>query len=574
MLLMPVLLAQALSSCSLIDDPEPSDDVRVKASLAFSLAGVVKTETRQADEILQINDKPYRGMQDVKVVPFAVSNPENGVQITDMPKVFAVSGVGAWDGTKPSSWFYYYNNCSFIPGTNAVLFYGRATVPEVTDPDDVSLVIASKAYYGSVIPDYPADMAPANIKFSLEQMYENATTPPEAAQSIGNYLTNIARANGWSTTSDSKLRALYLNFTGQGNQGNAVIAGSSASVTAYVNNLKTTLVSDGFSDVDNTIKAAILSAIGESVPDLGSYPSALGLPDGAAALRWNSEFKMDETDEGKGGFVAQTVTTTEAAINSISRFTFPAELYYYGNCRLYTSNVEVKQDIYSSGTNDTWAKVLASYPNKGTVPVSTNTKAVALEKPVQYAMAHLQMDLTEPTVALIDAKNQTVPYKQDSEVKLPLTGIIIGGQHTVGYDFKPEGDETEFDLRFIYDKNISGMKTNTLVFQSYDNEKVKIILEFENNTGSTFVGKDGIIYPGTKFYLIGEIDPSTQTGTGEQYGRVFTQDHTTEVNMTFTESSLASAYNVVPDLLSPRLEIGIRLVSKWIQTEPTNVPLD
>ena len=548
LLLMPVLMVQALSSCSLIDEPETYSDEPVMASLAFSLSESAKSRTRQSDIVLQLNDN-YRGMQDddVVIIPFILDNPDNGVQSDDSPKAIAVEGLSddsyEKKNTNPKSWswFYYYDKCWFMRGTNAVLFYGRA------------IPAGGKAINGSIIANYPADRAPKNISFKLEQMHFGNDVP-EGAQAVATYLTNIARATGWSTTTDSRLRAYYLNFTGQGNQENVILAGSSASVTAYVNDLKAKI-----SDLpDSDIKTAILTAIG--TPNLAKYP-ANGMPDGAAALKWAEH-------EGGYAFVPQTITTTEAAINSITRFTYPAELYYFANSRLYTSNEEVAKTVYSETTS--WDNVLTNYPGRS--PVSGNTQAVAMKDPVQYAVARLKMTLEEPVgITLKDAKDQTVTYKDGTNVKLPLTGIIIGGQYQVGYDFKPNAE----DERFIYDSQVSGLEANTLVLQSKEGEKVRVILEFENNTGSAFVGKDGIIYNGTKFYLIGEeIDPASKPGSGPEYGRVFTQDYTTVVPMKFDANSLKNAYNVMPDLLSPRLEVGVQLVDKWTQTYPTAVTLD
>ena len=156
---------------------------------------------------------------------------------------------------------------------------------------------------------------------------------------------------------------------------------------------------------------------------------------------------------------------------------------------------------------------------------------------------------------------------------MPLTGVIIGGQHTVVFNMKPQGEQTDVDGRFIYDTNIiDGNKTSTLVLQSYDNEKVPVILEFENNTGHAFTGKDGTVYPGACFYLIGMIDPASKKEEDKDYtNRVFTQDYITTISMNVT--SLAKAYTCMPDLLAPRLEIGIQVVTKWIQATTTNVEL-
>ena len=86
-----------------------------------------------------------------------------------------------------------------------------------------------------------------------------------------------------------------------------------------------------------------------------------------------------------------------------------------------------------------------------------------------------------------------------------------------------------------------GYKTSTLVLQSYDNEKVPVILEFENKTGHAFTGKDGTVYPYARFYLIALIDPADKKEAGKDYtNRVFTQDYTTTMSMSV--ASLANAY--------------------------------
>jgi hypothetical protein len=159
---------------------------------------------------------------------------------------------------------------------------------------------------------------------------------------------------------------------------------------------------------------------------------------------------------------------------------------------------------------------------------------------------------------------------------LPLKGVIIGGQHTVGYNMKPQGEQTDVDGRFIYETNIisenAEKSIKTLVLQSYDNEKVPVILEFQNNTGQAFTGKDGTVYPNARFYLIALIDPADKKEEGKDYtNRVFTQDYITTMSMRVT--SLAKAYTCMPDLLAPRLEIGVQVVTKWIQATTTNVEL-
>ena len=116
--------------------------------------------------------------------------------------------------------------------------------------------------------------------------------------------------------------------------------------------------------------------------------------------------------------------------------------------------------------------------------------------------------------------------------------------------------------------------TNTLVLQSYEKNNVKIVLEFENRSGKKFMGHDGIVYPGTKFYLIGAVNPMYPTNadnkTVENVNRVFTQDYTTTFDVTI--ENFKNAYNVMPDLLAPRMEIGVK-VENWSTIRPTTVEL-
>jgi hypothetical protein len=53
---------------------------------------------------------------------------------------------------------------------------------------------------------------------------------------------------------------------------------------------------------------------------------------------------------------------------------------------------------------------------------------------------------------------------------------------------------------------------------------------------------------------------------------VFTQDQTTTAKLRV--DGLAKAYNVMPNLLSPRLEIGVTLTTDWEQTTPTIVVME
>lgn len=539
-----------LTACSVIDedilDGSEESSENVTATLAFTVSDAMAgSRTRMADAIVQGEGQPFRGIQDIRIIPFKRAGK---IVSGDMPTAFTVNNQAA--SASKTNRFYYYGGCYFMAGTASVLFYGRAV------PTNES----NYAYNGKLNADFPVDNAPANIKFSLEQMWKQVATSPTDGGTIATQMSNIAKSSGWSTVTESRLRAYYQNFIGVQNDGTyGVLAGSTASVTKYIEDLKTKINALSFveSSDEASVRSAILTSITTAEAAISAkdnYPASLHLPDGAAAIMWNAT---------TNSFTPLTESTAIAPITSMTRFAYPPELYYFVNSRICTSNSDVAETTYTNGTS--WSTILSNY-EYANATVSSRTKAVAITDPIQYAVARLKMTLNAWPASLQDAAGKTVTT---SSTKFPMTGVIIGGQHQLGFDFKPTEDA--LNDRLIYDcQGIpeSGIGTvNTLVLESRPDEKVNIVLEFENKSGASFVGENGIIYPGTKFYLIGEVDPDDASG----FDRVFIQDNTTEVTMTV--ASLAKAYNVLPDLLSPRLEIGVKVNWKWEATTPTNVPL-
>ena len=546
MLLVPVLaIVQALSSCSTIDGPEDDGKSPVEASLAFTVSSAAESKTRMSIDVVQVEGQQFRGMKSLLVIPFTTNG--EPVKAENMPLISTVSGN---DNNKvANNQYYYFDKCYMSRGTNYVLVYGQAA--------DITGKTASNLN-GKLETNLVDRMLPNDITFSLSSI--RSTTDVDAdAQALASYITTIANTTGWSTTSNEQMKALYLDFINAQSEGNGLMAGSAAHVKAYVNALKQQIENN--TDALSTAILDNIDADTKSCLDNG-YPSgagSLGLPDGAAALRWTGS-----------KFSVRTETTTLDNINNITRWTYPAELWYYTNSGILTSEQDVTKTNYEG--QSTWDALLSSYYTAGNT-VTGDTKSVAVAEPLQYAVGRLQMTLNQITGTLSDAKDVNVSYTAS---QFPLTAVIIGGQHTVGFDFKPKEPQSDVDARFIYDtvvgpRDSNGKYTvNTLVLQSYDGEKVPIILEFENNTNNQFAGKDGIIYPNTKFYLIAQVDPAGQ-GTGAYANRVFTQDYTTTMTMTVT--SLAKAYSCMPDLLAPRLEVGVEVTTDWIQSTTTTVIL-
>ena len=547
-----------------IDDElpqEPVTDEAVVADIAFTVSKETRSSTRMDAAVVQEEGQAYRGIVMQNIIPFAIGEAAK-VTTSDVPKAFHVYG----NGEKPvaSREYYYYDNCSLMPGVNAFLCYGRAPKASL-----------DKHVNGSLLETFPVDMLPRNFRFSLEKIVDGEPTGYSTAYSLASYMTAIANAEGngvkWKNTSNATLRVMYMNFLNKTELegGGNPLPGSAANVKTYTQDLASKLndltLTDG-TDID--IRTAIIAAIENYNNDWNGFPASIGLPDGAAVIRWTGE-----------EFEPQTNTTTLADINGIDRYAYPAELYYYANSRINTSTIDKRKEKYSDRE---WSAILADYENKNGA-VSSSTTAVAIKEPLQYGVAHVQIILIQTSSTLKDADGADIPVETLGIANFPVTGIIIGGQLPVGFDFTPTTSYplySEADMKFIYDNQLPSLHlsstadaaqhTNTLVLQTYDNKKVPVALELTNNSGVDFKGS-GSILKGTKFYLVGEIDPEQfkEDSRTEIRDRVFTQDYTTTLNIKVT--SLEKAYNVVPNLLSPRLEIGIELTPKWVATTPEEV---
>ena len=551
-----LLLGMMITSCSMIDDDMPeqfnetTSSVSKQVDLLVSIgSGALKPSLAPA---LTHRAPTFSAMDQLVAIPFHTSGAE--VTASDEPLIDLVGAdednlSKKYDAEKYNT--YYVNTCYLMTGTNRMLVYGKAKPAHDDESYDPKV-------HGQLSALPTIRKKTADIQFSLTSIRNTSEAHPDA-QALANYMTTIANTTGWSTTDDPTLKSYYLDFIRIGSEGAGLMSGAAANIKAFVAALRALLT--GSDALSTAIKKNIDA---NSSIASNTYPQSLGLPDGAAAIRWTgSQFEV------------KTTTTQLDNINGINRYTYPAELMFFADSPIRTSAEEVTKTVYQENT-ETWDAFLDTYYN-GSTAVNTNTKAVAVENPIQYGVAKLNLTLTGMSTTLSDAKNEVV---LDADMAhLPLTGVIIGGQHTVGFNMKPQGAQTDVDGRFIYETTVDatnlateGYKTSTLVLQSYDNEKVPVILEFKNNTGHAFTGKDGTVYPETRFYLIGMIDPADKKEEGKDYtNRVFTQDYTTTMSMSVT--SLAKAYTCMPDLLAPRLEVGVQVVTKWIQATTTNVEL-
>ncbi len=596
-----MLLLTALASCCLTGcredggDSEPTGRQPVAVKLALSVA---KHQAPGDTRMLPDNIKGSASNVEFLYLRAFIGT---GDQVTKDETYEATSTVNPLNLVKtPTDAGFFTSSCDFVEKVNKLLVYGRDKTTG-TDPEK-----------GALVANLAVTAQPADISFRLKPIktraqYGEQTIP----QQLAAYLTTIANTSvgegenkkTWKAYADDEsmnatLRLLYKNFTNQlSNEVGEVLPGSAANVKAWVTELWTQLnaLTDLTGD-DASMKDAIKTAIEEKLTvnpkdwkqevktAWDGFPASLYLPDGAAVVRWNGT-----------AFVPETQTTTIADINNIERFTYPAKIYYYGNSPTCVSPNDLSENFTSKGkwqkASDTDTEAVLSGFDKAAVDASTKT--VAMRDPLQYGVAQLVVKLNKTATTLLDSKNNPITVGTQN---FKLTGIIVGGQLPVGFDFTPETlypSYTETDMSFIYDSQVNTNGTDnyfylstaepdntksvqTLVLQSYERRNLKLVLEFENNSGSSFKGYNGTVYNGTKFYLVGEVKYNDNEGTDsglpdEIKNRVFTQDRTTTI--TVTVNSLAKAYNVLPNLLSPRLEMGIELTPQWEEATPTDVIL-
>ena len=542
-----MLMALFVLSCTSDETLSNTDSLEnVPVSLAMNVS-TNNASTRMSAAVTQQKGQVFRGIQDQRLFPFAASALVNNlIASAESPLSTYITNLNRYNEEADNLHYFDDRSVKVPNGTVAFLCYCRAT------PSD------SKFENGSLITNIIKETAEeeldwsdpsittANIQFEPEKIYtattNNAVTVPDAANTIADYLTAIANA-----IPDNK-RDFFHQFVNNGHP----MACSSTNVVGL---------------------EAWAESNGVTLPtprpiDFDGYPASISLPDGAAVVQWNYTSNK---------FEAQVQTNTDVNnINSLNRFVYPPELFYYANSRIKTSRSIRKQDY----SKISWEDVLKEYDD-GFGEMDFSVHSVAIIDPLSYAVGCLQVGLNVQSNLLEDAAGNDIPL---TDASFPLTAVLISSQFAQGYDFTPKGA----DEYIIYDKTIEGgismggsivstptipsKYTNTLVLQTKDNKKVRFALEFTNDSGQAFEGINGKVFDGTKFYLVGTIEvPAAIDQDNDFKKRVFTKNHITKGVVTI--SSLKEAYTYLPDLLDPRLEVGIQLVPNWIQVTTTNVPL-
>ena len=189
------------------------------------------------------------------------------------------------------------------------------------------------------------------------------------------------------------------------------------------------------------------------------------------------------------------------------------------------------------------------------------------------------------------APNNVFSGSAEDGISFRVTGILIGGQPDAAqFEYLPRS--TSFN-KVIYDPfpdvsnsdlpasdNGKTVTNYTLVLDNFtvSETQSKVYIALEVTSDKNFYGLSGYINAGQKFYLIGELDPTSTTlepvdwskQTSFEYGdtgygkdRVFIRDAVTTATFTIGKEALQRAYSTIPDLRSTQMFFGLSVDLEW-----------
>lgn len=575
----------------------------------------------------------FRGLQDVHILPFRhagaggkespvqgadrVNSEELELPYTGISNTFTNANwtaAKANGGLVANNFGHLYEHVSVPSGTASVTVYAKAT--EAAEPTDADALRTHRKTYGALTDKFSTAIESAgDVTFQPVPIMETAalTELRANAQTVADFLTEVAKSSvsltGWYQTGWVGRTQRTDKWAWNGNEINGTfqyftnVGEPIAFTSSTVNTLLTTVYNSLYNYNNNTsfqdyyedyysitasrykylnelakeIRGNILNSAYVSSSGSGSNvsialkapyadlsASSHGVPDGAIAIQWNgSSQKFELVTESSG-----------TRLVPVEDYCYPPSLWYHTNSTLsVTTKEEGIEKYYTSDKN--WDAILAKYTD-GKVVYSAAT-AAAIDLPLQYGPALFTFSFTSADgTSLKDANNADVTISNGS---FPVTGIIIGEQREQSFQFHPLQGKNHYlwDSQVLskggdykaYIKNGTQQPISTLVLETEKGEDVHYAVEFLNNSGRTFVGATGNILPDTKFYLIGILSLEGLTNPG--IDSIFKQDCQTRA--TFKVTTLAKAYNTVPDLQNPQLEIGVQVHMDWILDTPSELPL-
>ena len=530
--------------------------------------GNARVSTRMSDVNTQ-NKNNFLGLVDMEMFAFEGEPGTTNNTSTRTIRIGDNTGTSDYDAKRRL-----YSDIAIPVGTTNMVLYTRASKKSTT-----STGTKDEFQAGSLTNPYntftdEAKPTLSELKFNLATIH-SANDFDSEGSNILSKLNKIAQTSAkvgettieWSnidaanigTAEERKiLKDLYEDFV-------KLTAGSENSVIRAIEDLRAAVGTQMLADFNELTKVIKDNC---TTPFLNTgFPRNLGLPDGAAVLTFD---KQNRT------FAYQEVTpgmSTGGNLVDHKTITYPSELAYFVSSPVKTS--ATKSEFTDLPNYNEWLNNKEGWTGYEGV-VKSNTTLVVLKEPVQYGVACLESKIKCATASLEDNAKDIIKSAENNTLTVPkngitVTGILIGGQpQGVEWNFEPASSAT-FD-HTIYDNDIIGivaqtsdsMPNYTLVLDNKDSSpsakqsKVYVTVELANNMGD-FYGKEGLIPQGSRFYLVGELDPTGKTTTTVDH--VFVKDHTTVAN--FIIKDLKKAYNHIPDLRTSKINVGLAVDLSW-----------
>lgn len=595
------LLIGAMGAFACVAPEQPSADVKtdsVEISLAMSVGRIQAPATRMTDVVVQnTGTTSFRGIERIFAIPFVSGETiQSGdfrygtnLQLPQLGLPANQFGADAQGGA--FSGLVYYNNAHLYnpvyirKGVRSVLVYGKAIDETISvQTDSIAFKAGNGSLYGYGLDD---GIIAGDVHFDLDPMTDGVALQTEL-DGILAYLNTIAGTTvsydgtvyRWANLSDSGMADTFTEAFRRYTSEKRPFAGSSVALGQILTRLYQTLypLRNG-GGASGALATAILSNIAGSslvtvstsgnpvVSVVSDFPARYGVPQGAVTLQWTG----DEFWRPTKGAGSQAVT--------LSSFCYPPSLWYYANSLLAVSEQEDLAEEYND-SHQTWASITSLYSASSLVV--GGIQSVAVREPLQYGVALLNVYVNRvESDQLRDSKSNSVLVSNSS---FPMTGIIVGDQRNLAFDFTPTGDA----VYYVYDSGVNNGTTpknyisslasgisrrdvQVLTTQTLPQEDLHLALEFQNNSGADFYGHDGdVILAGSRFYLFAKLKYSQAlNSSGENIDCILLQDHVTRV--TFRVDGLEEAYSTIPDLRDPQLQVGVRADLEWVLSTPIGI---
>lgn len=528
------------------------------------------------------NSTYFLGMVKTQMYAFKGEPGTNG----NTTSVKAITIGNAAEAASKDEWRNVYRDIAIPVGTKNLLLYARA---DKKSKNNFQAGYLSNPYESTTTVDATELSA---LNFALTEVHKDMDFSTEGAD-ILNALNLVANTSvtkpgttttvNWSEIDNSDLGTANerLALKKRYNKFIALTSGSAKSAQLLIENLKKVINGNTGVEDDKLMAKAIVTNCTTALSNLENkdFPRNLYLPDGVAKVKWNDTSKKFE-------YLSVNSTGSTGNLINYTTITYPSELAYYVSSPVKVSDNEITA-VKDLPKYDKWIGNTADWTGYGDA-VESSTRFVTLQKPVLYGVASLKSTVKCASNTLIDNAKDKGQYESDNSIAVddtsfPITGILIGGQpKQVAWNFEAANTVTTNEFKYtIYDydmnkgANLTAAVTGTaepnytLVLDNKDNSatsqnKVYITIELENKA-SDFFGADGLIPKGSKFYMVGELDPKATSGitqpTDETLDHVFVKDHTTIAN--FTIKNLKKAYNHIPDMRSSKINVGLAVDLDW-----------